>query len=187
MKAIGTAVSTLVLLLGSAVAQAQPFEFSQVSADTWQGKNVATKEILACVVRFESPHLTIFSEDYYFKSEGIAPGAVATFDHIKRSEKARVLWVQFVDGTEWGDPNVGRSEVLQHRQPSLRLVSEMVNAYSRGGEKEFLAYLESNKGVDGFVQDVWRMQEQTGTEDTISHLRIRLASAAKHDKMLAGQ
>ena len=88
---------------------------------------------------------------------------------------------------KWGDPNIGRSEVLQHRQPSLRLVSEMVNAYSRGGEKEFLAYLESNKAEDGFVQDVWRMQEQTGTEDTISHLRIRLASAAKHDKMLARQ
>jgi hypothetical protein len=187
MKAIGTAVSTLLLLLGSAVGQTQPFAFSEVSLYTWQGKNIASKEILAYVIEFESPRVTIVAHDYYFKPEGIAPGAIEVFDQVKASEPGHVLWVQFVDGTEGGDHKIGLSDVLQRRQPTLHWVSQMVNAYSRGGQKEFLAYLESNKGVDSLVQDVWRMQEQTGTEDTIGHLRIRLASAAKHDKMLAGQ
>ena len=63
----------------------------------------------------------------------------------------------------------------------------MVNAYSHGGKKEFSAYLESNKEVDGFVKHVWIMQKQTGTDGALGHLKIRLTSAAKHDKMLEGK
>ncbi len=48
-------ISTILLLLGSAAAQTQPFAFSEVSAYKWQGKNVASKEILAYVIEFESP------------------------------------------------------------------------------------------------------------------------------------
>ena len=102
MKVISTAVSALFLLLGSAVAQAQPFEFSEVSPYTWQGKNIASKEILAYVIEFESPRVTIVAHDYYFKPEGIAPGAIEVFDQVKASEPGHVLWVQFVDGTEGG-------------------------------------------------------------------------------------
>ena len=180
-------ISTLLLLLGSAVAQVQPFAFSQVSADTWQGKNVAPKEILAYVIEFESPHVTVLSHDYYFKPDGIASGAIEVFDDAKASEPGHVLWVQFVDGTEWGDHRIGLSNLLLHRQPTLRWVSEMVSAYSHGGKKEFSAYLESNKEVDGFVKHVWIMQKQTGTDGALGHLKIRLASAAKHDKMLEGK
>lgn len=179
-------ISTLLLLLGSAVPQNQPFTFSQVSADTWQGKNVAPKEILAYVVEFEAPHTTILAHDYYFKPEGIAPGAIEAFD-VKASEPGHVLWVQFVDGTEWGDHRIGLSDLLLHRQPTLRWVAEMVSAYSHGGEKEFSAYLESKKEVDGFIKHVWIMQQQTGTDGALGHLKIRLASAANHDKMLEGR
>jgi len=112
-------ISTLLLLLGSAVAQVQPFAFSQVSADTWQGKNVAPKEILAYVIEFESPHVTVLSHDCYFKPDGIASGAIEVFDDAKASEPGHVLWVQFVDGTEWGDHRIGLSNLLLHRQPTL--------------------------------------------------------------------
>ena len=174
-------ISILLLLLSSAVAQDQPFAFSQV-ADTWQGRNVAPKEILAYVVEFKSPY-AIFAHDYYFKPEGIAPGAVATFD-LKASKPGHVLWAQFVDGTEWGNHNVGLSNLLRLRPGLLRWLSEMINAYSHGREKEFSVYLASNKETDFFVKYVWIMQQQNGTEGAIGRLRIRLASAAKHDKML---
>src|SRR6516165_5895287 len=118
-------ISILLLLLSSAVAQDQPFAFSQV-ADTWQGRNVAPKEILAYVVEFKSPY-AIFAHDYYFKPEGIAPGAVATFD-LKASKPGHVLWAQFVDGTEWGNHNVGLSNLLRLRPGLLRWLSEMINA-----------------------------------------------------------
>ena len=176
-------ISILLLLLSSAVAQDQPFAFSQV-ADTWQGRNVAPKEILAYVVEFKSPY-AIFAHDYYFKPEGIAPKASEVFDYVKTSEAGRVLWVQFVDGTEWGDHKIGLSEILRHRQPMLQLLTQMVSAYSHGGGKEFSAYLESNKKVDAFVKHIWIMQQQTGTDGAVGHLKIRLDSAAKHDKMLA--
>lgn len=185
MKAISTAVSTLVVLLGSALAQTQPFEFDQVSAEAWQAKNVTPKEILAYVVEFESPHVEIVSHDYYFKPEGIAPGAIEIFD-LKASEPGHAVWAQFVDGTEWGNHAIGFSNLLQHRRPTLRWVSEMIDAYSHGGEQEFSTYLESNKKIDPFVEHVWRMQQQTGTKGAIDHLKMRLVSAAKHDKMLAG-
>ena len=184
-------ISTLLLLLGSSVGQTQPFTFSpfafsQVSAYTWQAKNVASKEILAYVIEFEAPQVTIASHDYYFKPEGIAPGAVATFD-LKASKPGHVLWAQFVDGTEWGNHNVGLSNLLRLRPGLLRWLSEMINAYSHGREKEFSVYLASNKETDFFVKYVWIMQQQNGTEGAIGRLRIRLASAAKHDKMLGGQ
>ena len=178
-------ISTLLLLLGALAAQTQPFAFSQVSPYTWQAKNVASKEILAYVIEFESPRFTIAAHDYYFKPEGIAPKASEVFDYVKTSEAGRVLWVQFVDGTEWGDHKIGLSEILRHRQPMLQLLTQMVSAYSHGGGKEFSAYLESNKKVDAFVKHIWIMQQQTGTDGAVGHLKIRLDSAAKHDKMLA--
>lgn len=180
-------ISTLLLLLGSAVAQTQefalgPFAFDEVSPYTWQAKNVATKEILAYVIRFEAPPVTL-AHDYYFKSKGIAPGAIEVFGQVNESKAGTVLWVQYVDGTEWGDRQVA-SRLLQSRQPMLRMIAEMVSAYSHGGEKEFSAYLESNKERDGFIKYIWLMQQQTGTDGAVGHLKIRLDSAAKHDKML---
>lgn len=183
MKLIGT----ILLLIGSAAAQTQPFAFSEVSIDAWQGKNVASKEILAYVIQFEAPHVTVLSHDYYFKPQGIAPQSTEVFDEVKASEAGHVLWVQFVDGTEWGDHKIGLSNLLIHRQPTLRWVSEMVRVYSHGGDKEFSAYLASNKDVDGFVKHVWIMQQQSGTEGALGHLKIRLASAAKHDKTLGNK
>jgi hypothetical protein len=185
-------ISTLLLLLGSSVGQTQPFTFSpfafsQVSAYTWQAKNVASKEILAYVIEFEAPQVTIASHDYYFKPEGIAPGAIESFDYVKASEPGHVLWVQYVDGTEWGDHKIGLSNILLRRQPMLREITEMVSAYSHGEEKEFSAYLESNKEVDAFVKHIWILQQQTATDGAVGHLKIRLDSAAKHDKMLEGK
>jgi hypothetical protein len=95
--------------------------------------------------------------------------------------------VQYVDGTEWGDHKIGLSNILLHRQPMLREITEMVSAYSHGEEKEFSAYLESNKEVDAFVKHIWILQQQTGTDGAVGHLKIRLDSAAKHDKMLEGK
>lgn len=95
-------ISTFLLLLAPAVAQIQPFTFSQLSTDTWQGKNVASKQILAYVIEFEVPQVTIVAHDYYFKPEGIPTGATEVFDFVRASEPGHVLWVQFVDGTEWG-------------------------------------------------------------------------------------
>ena len=180
-------ISTLLLLFGSALAESQPFEFSRVSAYTWQGKNVSSKEFLAYVIEFESPHVTIVAHDYYFKPEGIPAGTIEAFDFVKASEPGHVPWVQFVDGTEWGDHKIGLSDILLKREPMLRSVSRMVSAYSHGGEKEFSAYLESNKDVDAFVKHIWIMQQQTGTDGALGHLKIRLDSAAKHDKMLEGK
>lgn len=180
-------IFALFALLGvPAMAQTQPFAFSQVSTGVWQGRNIAPKEILAYVVEFESPHVTILSHDYYFKPEGIAPGAIETFDQATATEAGRALWVQFVDGTEWGDHNVGRSKLLQLRGPILRWTTDMINAYSNGGDKEFSAFLESNKNVNGFVEHIWNMQQQAGTEGALGHLKVRLTSAQKHDKTLAG-
>lgn len=83
-----------------------------------------------------------------------------------------------------GDHRIGLSKIVSRRQPLLRSVSEMVSAYSHGGNKEFSAYLDSNKEVDAFVKHIWLMQQQTGTDGAIGHLKIRLDSAAKHEKML---
>jgi hypothetical protein len=40
----------------------------------------------------------------------------------------KVIYVQFVDGTEWGDHAPGEEKLLRNRQPLIRLISEMVGA-----------------------------------------------------------
>jgi|SRR5580704_1967662 hypothetical protein len=95
-------ISTLLLLLGSAVAQTQPFAFSEASAVTWQGKNVAPKQILAYVIEFEVPHTTILAHDYYFKPEGIAHR-----EQLKHSTNTRRSRVMFTGCSLWMAPNGG--------------------------------------------------------------------------------
>jgi hypothetical protein len=192
-------LATLILLfVTQALAQAtQPMTFQQLQSGEWQGKNITSKEILAYVVEFESTH-TRFAHDYYFKRQGIIPNGLEDFElpPLPRLQKeppipmtgGKVLWVQFVDGTEWGEHALGE-KLLSIRQPMLHLISQMIDAYGRGGEEGFSQYLATAKTSadateSGFATHIWIMQQQSGTEGAVGHLKVRLQSAAKHDKTL---
>jgi hypothetical protein len=189
---------TLILLfVTQALAEGtQPISFQQLQSGEWQGKNVTSKEILAYVIEFDSTH-TRFSHDYYFKPQGLVPNALEDFERPPQSSQkappipmtgGKVLYVQFVDGTEWGDHAVGEP-LLNNRQPMERLISQMVDAYSQGGEKGFSDYLatamkSSDVTESGFATYIRMTQQQSGIEGALGHLKIRLQSAAKHDKTL---
>lgn len=188
---------TLILLfVTQAFAQStQPISFQQLQSGEWQGKNVTSKEILAYVVEFESTH-TRFAHDYYFKPQGLVPNGLEDFAHPPRSSPkappitmtgGKVLYVQFVDGTEWGDGAIGEP-LLSNRQPMVRLISQMVDAYSQGGKasSDYLAAAmkSSNATESGFATHIWMMEQQSGIEGALRHLKVRLQSAAKHDRTL---
>jgi hypothetical protein len=199
-RIISMRLSTLLLFfVTSAFAQvSQPMTFQETRSGQWQGKNIAPKEILAYVVEFESTH-TRFIHDYYFKPEGVMPNTLEDFTPLQPPQlpppgKAqmtggKVIYVQFVDGTEWGDHPIGEEKLLRERKPRLRLIADMVDAYSRSGDKGFSDYIETAKTSDNildrsFAKHVWMMQQQSGIDGALGFLKMRLASAAKHDKTL---
>ena len=111
--------------------------------------------------------------DYAFKSGVLAPkeerfaclmepadeGAKVT------NAEGAVLFVQFDDGTIWGDPNAGK-ELLAARPPKLAFLQKLVETYYQSGEDAFTALL--NEGTNGSPEDV---------------LAACLKSDSKHEKI----
>jgi hypothetical protein len=179
-------LSTFLIVVGSMMAQSQqPIALTKIGKNLWQGKNVSGKEILAHVTKFENPHLTIYTHDHYFRPDGLMPDAVESFEEVDDANIASILWVQYVDGTEWGDHEVGRTEVINNRGPQLQRVTEMVGAYEHGGDKELSDYLFSHKEPD--VQHMLRTQQRAGMDGVLGRMKMFLSSAAKHDKTLQGK
>ena len=129
------------------------------------------------------------AHDYYFKPDGVKPGDDEIFDFVDPTVAGHVLWVRYVDGEEWGDHDMGQAKVLIHRQTIAKIISDMVNAYAHGGDKECSAYLQSNAEPDnlGWISRMKTVQKQSGTEGAIGYLKVRLESATKHAKMLSGK
>lgn len=58
-----------------------------------------------------------------------------------------------------------------------------------GATKGFSHYIETarrsaNYSDRMFAEHIWMMQQQSGTDGALDHLKVRLASVAKHDKTL---
>jgi hypothetical protein len=175
----------LLLLAGCAVAQsASPFRMNELADGSWQGVNVTSQEILAYVVNFTNPHYTILEHDYYFKPNGVLPGALEHMHNFDPNHQAQVLWVQFVDGTEWGDHTVGQN-LLNQRGPLLQEMNAMIDAYSKGGDKGLSSYIASAGNADGFALSMAEQQKRAGVDGVLARLKVNLSSAAQHANALS--
>ncbi len=177
------------------------------TTDAVTGKNVSSKEILffAVVLRlgtspgqdsqFDSAH---FNHDYYFKPNGILPRATESISHMTSHHLGAALtqgtveYVQFVDGSSWGDSAAG-AELIVDRQSALEMYGKIIAAYSTGGGPGMLAFLNGVKadaaqsaGNHADAENLIGMAAQNGVDGAIFHLKAKLAAAAQHDKTLAG-
>src|SRR5437762_2065769 len=133
-------IAVVVLLVGTLFAQSAVKDVSPagspiaITGDTTNvaGKNVSSKEILAYFISFKSDGTFNYSHDNYF-STGVAPGGEAMIAPLTSEDgidlsvpvNAIVTYVQFVDGTEWGEHDEGikilaiRSLLLQFNKHML--------------------------------------------------------------------
>jgi hypothetical protein len=186
--------ATILLLVGCLFAQVvqdtsaagSPMTFSDtVDAKNIVARNVSNKEILAFSIKFSS---AAAYHDYYFKPDGIVPGASETITLDFPQAQGRVAYIQFVDGSEWGDITEA-SHFLTQRPAALQVISQMVDAYAKGGEKGIVALLNANPTskdeiTHGLAIHFQTMLAESGIDGVIFHLKSRLASAAAHDKTL---
>ena len=192
------------LLIGTALAQISIKDASPSDSPlAWSGiptgltgKNVAQKEILCYVAKVNS-HLTI-QKDYYFKPAGLAPGNMGdSFDlTVLQPSFATInaitvttLYVQFVDGTEWGDHAVGRALTSTRNEINVLLAS-LTAAYSQGGFSALRATLQKVKDGADYGEMMKSMATQismlSSDADRLADINSRVASSANHDKTLAG-
>ena len=88
--------------------------------------------------------------------------------------KTKVLFVQFADGSTWGDYQTGK-DVMARRAKNIALLSHLVDAYDIGGEAAFAAALvepESRRHPLKFEADYFKIT-------VIDLVRKRLAAAQK--------
>jgi hypothetical protein len=180
------------------VAGSPLFFASAMTADKYwannvTAQNVSTKEILAYVIEYNGNFGD--QHDLYFGRGGFTPGATQVITEwpsdtpkLPDTLQAKVLYVQFVDGTEWGDHSAGE-KLLQSRQGSLQFMSNLIAAYNKGGEAAFMTLL--NQTHENSTDMVWgmsvhflKMKTEMGMAGVLQHIQMKLASAAKHDKTL---
>lgn len=88
--------------------------------------------------------------------------------------EARVVFVQFADGSTFGDQKAGE-HLLLTRQESLESLARLDAMYTRQGEKAF-DQAARQPGAGGMV-DVAHFEEQDGPVATIARVRRVLATA----------
>lgn len=161
-----------ILLLASGLAFAQKLHdvsakgspvslVLKLDADTGPyaaARNISRKGILAMVamVRATDEHRGVHPchsyMDYAFKSGVLAPSEErfacvtepAEGGTTVASVDGAVLFVQFDDGTTWGDPEAGKG-LLAERTQKLAFLQKLVETYYESGEDAFTALL--NEGM----------------------------------------
>ena len=156
------------------------------------GKNVSSKEILAYVVSvggFETDY-----HDYFFKSSGIHPGdseeitnqsGIPFFKKDPMILPVKVLFVQFANGSKWGDEHAGKhqtgAEMIAGRLLIRDFLAEAVKVYQEGGEQEFHLFLETQAKTETDVailaQHLLQVHHDAGVAAALDHAGRRLQAA----------
>ena len=199
----------LTVLLASALACGQPLEVANVSATgcplalssgvdgeftAVMARNNSSKSVVAVVavttVTDVSGHaLAIIStQDYLFKLGAIEPGKEREIAAIQTSELdasvthavGAVRFVQFDDGTTWGDPGAAK-EMIAERPEKLAFLEHIVEVYDTRGEASFNAALNEPKPISGrFIMAMCLKSDADGAKIArIDLARTRLRAAQK--------
>ena len=100
----------------------------------------------------------------------------------------RMLFVQFLDGSTFGDPAFA-GEVLASRMTTLQALRELARVYSEQGEKTFQTQLEDRSVHDeaGILSMICRTGKVKGPDAAISQLRKTLAVGERHEAIIGKQ
>jgi hypothetical protein len=170
------------------------------------GKNISNKPILLLIGDFTEigPHSDTGTRviiDSFFYQRVIQPEA--TFPLVRGGMRHygeccinpldesndpkfdfRVLFVQFLDGSTFGDPTLGK-DVLADRTSTLHGLRELARTYLDDGELKFQTQLEQAQGVEFY--GIRRTKEQKGVGAAVTEVREMLAIGEQHRATLGQQ
>jgi hypothetical protein len=176
-------------------SQETPYSFEVHAA----AKNMSTRRVLLFKVSLEilsdgapsEPHE--YTSDYYFSSELFEPDSVIkipfdfqrfgprmSLDHAPRiSASARVEFVQFEDGTAWGDSNSAK-ETLRIRRLTVHELNVLKDAYAEAGDTGFSEALVSASQALPPVTTLQHIYKKDGLEKAEASAWRMLSSANEH-------
>ena len=178
-------LSLLLILLATVAASAQTAKAPatlEVTPTMIMASNTSTQEIIAVVIR--SPRAGgggwsgVISHDFYFK-HGITPTeaiAVDAHDDGRTYTSAELLFVQFADGSIWGDSKLA-VDLLAQRKPQKAFLERVLLAYQSQGEQAFVDQLQQEKQFLGLTARLLGVQRQAGTQAAVDVVKERLAAA----------
>jgi hypothetical protein len=144
-----------------------------------------------------------YNHDYFFKEHELEPGGsldipldvypstymetslngsnVPSAEPTKERADVELKFIQFDDGSTWGDKSVAES-LAADRVNSEMYFRGLLGAYADQGERGFLRALETrprlHTGALNFYTHLTRTQQTSGTEAALEEIRTRLKTAA---------
>lgn len=181
--------SLTVLLALAAVAQTPAPVSLVVSPATVQATNVSSKEIALFTVLvstqasgYPNPDYPA-AHDFYFKPGGFSVGDIHEVARSGSDKEtitaAKLLYVQFADGTSWGNGDDRATKGVLQKRPALRtFYSEAISDYQNGGEQAFIDCLKKTQWpAEGKALYFIRVQQQSGTSEAVAQIQLRLTTA----------
>jgi hypothetical protein len=162
------------------------------------GHNTATKAILATVIEVLVPSAVQFNaeHDHFFKAMDMAGPAMdypiaenipfplnqIDYQSLKAinplTGTAKVKWVEFTDGTDWGDVATGQ-QIVKNREETLVFMQGLLDTYVRSGPNALMAGLsepQANPAVDALAHMLSNMNESAVTITAILKKRIAVGN-----------
>ena len=168
-----------------------------ISLENISGKNIVAFVSIFKLLAFRGPEDEIrYAHDFFFKPKEWAAGEVDKMElpesihgpyHITSQPeqpsylKAQLLFVQFDDGTTWGDQTVGDTLISQRAEVE-EFTSKLLSIYSTQGEAGVVAELEADHKGHGSVASVARtlneLRVTSGIQAVIERIKERSAVAS---------
>ena len=193
----------LISLVGVALAQTTDPVILQLRRASATATNASTKEIVYIAVKLTTgkpplpPTYSYSARDFFFAPDGLGPLETMEIVHEEQmndpSVKAQVMFVQFADGSTWGEPNEYSAVTLKLRKPKFDFCERALAAYRSGGKAALTAQLENaTQGFSGYAysfedrvkgavaaeaRSMLNLQEQAGTDAVLKKLTHKVEAA----------
>lgn len=180
--------------------------FMSMQSD-WKSTNISQKPILALMetmrVQYANGHSESVTQEHdaFFHPRTVSPGEVLPMVSGPAGTKVidekyskpatpvcevAVRWVQFADGTVFGDEKYAQ-HLLELRKGIWGVLAHLNEVYTTKGAEEFLK--ELNKGypdphVDGYIEHLRRFQNEHTTDETYQRVQEHLRMAEQRSKMV---
>jgi hypothetical protein len=169
-----------------------------------KGINTSKREIIAVFARVDTPIVHFhYTHDFFSKSHGLSPGESFLID-LNGNEggapytpitqamtaKASLVFVQFADGSIWGD-SAFANKLNANRQGMETVFRKLLDIYQHQGEKAFVAALEGHESgmsqaikehmpsnPDASALHLLDYYNQFGAAATITNIQDRLNAIA---------
>jgi hypothetical protein len=185
MKTIGMVFVLSLVMLAQTVTPAPPMTVS-FSSSSATATNVSSKEIVLITVmvtyKEQSDGPVPAVHDLYFKQGGVPAGTMQDVVHPQTNmtiTKVALTYVQFADGTSWGDGSDRFTQQAISRRPTIKdLLTNAMAAYQSASDQGLIDYLTKYSGTEsGFAKTYLNMQKTSGTAAAVAQIQSRVNAA----------